>query len=106
MPRLEVPEQFSPLVIDSDDVLVSAVKRAERDPEGGPDRSGDMIVRLYSVAVGQSRCNVRFGFPVAAAWISNMAEDRVSALTVDGESGCSVSLSPFEIVTLRIKAAL
>ncbi|MCK4602085.1 MAG: hypothetical protein KAU28_06445, partial [Phycisphaerae bacterium] len=97
------PDRILSVTFDCDEVLISAFKWAERGADGAPDKSGDLILRIYSVAAEAHKCGVGFGFPIAAVWLSNLAEDCVSTLDLDRQGRCSIDLSPFEIKTLRIR---
>lgn len=91
--------------MSSPNVFVESVKLAE-------DRSGDVILRLYEACGSRAiDVNIAFGFDAAVVWTTDLLErpdgpDVDCGLTVDGFSigeGSSVTLSmrPFEIITLR-----
>ncbi|GGO94146.1 alpha-mannosidase [Wenjunlia tyrosinilytica] len=84
---------------DSPAVTVEAVKLAD-------DRSGDVVVRLYESLGGRARARLRTGFPLAGAEVTDLLERPVpeQEATFD-EQGVSVSLRPFQILTLRLSPA-
>ncbi|GAA5016049.1 glycoside hydrolase family 38 C-terminal domain-containing protein [Terrabacter aeriphilus] len=89
----------------SDAVVVEAVKLAE-------DRSGDVVVRLYEAHGGRARARLVPGFAVAEVVETDLLERPLAepAALVDGGSaddtdaaGATLSLRPFQIVTLRLR---
>jgi alpha-mannosidase len=79
-------------------VFVEAVKLAE-------DRSGDVIVRLYEALGGRATgVDVDFGFAVGSVAQVDLLERPLGA-TWDAGSPVSLTLRPFEIVTLRVQRA-
>ncbi len=97
LPERRVPgdAQVAPLVTVGDDaVVVTAVKLAD-------DGSGDVVVRLYESRGGRARTKVTAGFALASASHCDLLErPTADAETAGGE--ISLSLRPFEIVTLRL----
>jgi alpha-mannosidase len=91
--------EVSPLVrVSSPQVFVEAVKLAE-------DRSGDVIVRLYEALGGRATgVGVDFGFAVGSVTQVDLLE-RPLGSTWDAGSPVSLTLRPFEIVTLRVQRA-
>ncbi|EST38440.1 hypothetical protein N566_07430, partial [Streptomycetaceae bacterium MP113-05] len=93
-----------PLVaLDGDQVVVEALKLAE-------DRSGDVIVRLYEAHGGRGRATLAAGFPVRSVAETDLLERpmdsplaRLGDLTSEGT--VSLTLRPFQIVTLRLTPA-
>ncbi|MCA5922757.1 alpha-mannosidase [Curtobacterium oceanosedimentum] len=89
----------APLVtVSSPQVFVEAVKLAE-------DRSGDVVVRLYEGLGGRaSDVAVDFGFDVASVTVVDLLERPVGASWDAGEP-VSLTLRPFELVTVRVRRA-
>ncbi|MGW6917209.1 alpha-mannosidase [Kitasatospora sp. NPDC054939] len=96
-------EAVEPLVAsDHDAIVVSAVKLAD-------DGSGDLVVRVYEAHGGRAAGRLAVSFPVAGAVPCDLLErpwdgtrGRV-ALAQDG--AVELELRPFELVTLRLRAA-
>ncbi|MET9244409.1 glycoside hydrolase family 38 C-terminal domain-containing protein [Nonomuraea sp. NPDC003709] len=87
--------EVEPLVtVDDDAVVVTAVKLAD-------DGSGDVIVRFHESRGGRARATLTPGFPVAEV----VATDLLERPTGAPGQGLSMSLRPFELVTLRLKRA-
>ncbi|MEV4109447.1 glycoside hydrolase family 38 C-terminal domain-containing protein [Nonomuraea sp. NPDC049695] len=85
--------EVEPLImVDDDAVVVTAVKLAD-------DGSGDVIVRFHESRGGRARATLTPGFPVAEVVATDLLERPT------GEGTLSVSLRPFELVTLRLKRA-
>ncbi|OII36758.1 alpha-mannosidase [Curtobacterium sp. MMLR14_010] len=104
--RLNLPVRSAPgtavveplVVVASPQVFVEAVKLAE-------DRSGDVIVRLYEALGGRATgVGVDFGFEVGSVTQVDLLERPLGA-TWDAGSPVSLTLRPFEIVTLRVQRA-
>ncbi|MER5304680.1 glycoside hydrolase family 38 C-terminal domain-containing protein [Streptomyces lasiicapitis] len=103
--RINLPErrvtgsgaEVAPLVaVDDDAVVVTAVKLAD-------DGSGDVIVRFHEARGGRARTRLTFGFDVGSLAVTDLLErplDGASAPQRDGAE-VSVTLRPFELVTLR-----
>ncbi|MFI9026477.1 alpha-mannosidase [Streptomyces sp. NPDC053560] len=104
--RINLPERavrgarpVEPLVgVDNDAVVVEAVKLAE-------DRGGDLVVRLYEAAGGRAGATLTAGFPVTAAYATDLLErplaDTPPYAVADG-GRVTLALRPFQILTLRL----
>ena len=90
------PSSYALITVDSSDVVVEAVKKAED--------SADIIVRLYECAHSGARSKVRFGFPVAAIIETNLMEETLAELPLTDNS-VSLTFQPFEIKTLKVTRA-
>ncbi len=81
--------------------IVEVAKAAE-------DGSGDLIVRLFEALGSRSRACVRFGRAVTGVRVVDLLEDErpgvpsVALETSDDGREVSVTLAPFQIVTLRM----
>lgn len=88
----------APLVaIDDEAVVVESVKLAD-------DRCGDVVVRLYEARGARATARLTAGFPLAGVVSTDLLERRY-ADSRDYEvvdSGVTVALRPFEILTLRL----
>ncbi|MBQ1084685.1 glycoside hydrolase family 38 C-terminal domain-containing protein [Nocardiopsis sp. B62] len=110
LPVRELPGDavVEPLVtVDDPGVVVESVKLAD-------DRSGDVVVRLYEARGGRAHTSVGTGFPVSGVRAVNLLEEdypEAPELHSAGASGAddtgpglvSVSLRPFQILTLRFE---
>ncbi|MEU6115741.1 glycoside hydrolase family 38 C-terminal domain-containing protein [Streptomyces sp. NPDC047117] len=104
--RINLPERavrgarpVEPLVgVDNDAVVVEAVKLAE-------DRGGDLVVRLYEAAGGRAGATLTAGFPVTAAYATDLLERPLAdapPYTVADGGRVTLALRPFQILTLRL----
>ncbi|WP_030617230.1 alpha-mannosidase [Streptomyces sclerotialus] len=104
--RINLPERtvrggrdVEPLVhVDNDAVVVEAVKLAE-------DRGGDLVVRLYEAAGGRAEATLTAGFPVTAAYATDLLERPLAdapPYTVADGGRVALALWPFQIRTLRL----
>ena len=86
----------APLItLDSDDVVVEAIKLAE-------DRSGDVVVRLYAASGGRANATVRADFPVRSVQSVDLLERPLDIGQVwTNPAAAVVSFRPFQIVSLR-----
>lgn len=80
--------------IDEPGVQLSAVKRAD-------DGGGDLIVRLYEACGDRRQVSVRLAAPVRSVVRCNALEEPLEAIDV-ADGFVSITLRPFEIVTLRL----
>jgi alpha-mannosidase len=78
----------------SPNVIIETIKRAE-DGEG-------IIVRLYESQRKRGPVRLTTGFPVEAAWETNLLEENESALRVENDA-IQLELTPYQIMTLRVK---
>lgn len=87
--------QLAPfIVVDRTHVVVETVKRAE-------DGAG-VIVRLYESQRRRGPVSLRCGLPLASAWRTNLLESNEAELPLD-DGQLTLSLRPYEIVTLRLQ---
>lgn len=93
------PGPIEPLVrIDHPSVLVESLKLAE-------DRSGDVVVRLYESEGTRAKATVTFDFDVDSIIATDLIEREIDApagFAVD-DGIVSLTLRPFQLVTLRAK---
>jgi alpha-mannosidase len=88
----------APLVtVDNDAVVVESVKLAD-------DRSGDVVLRLYEARGARATARLTTGFALRSAVSTDLLERRYadSQDFVVAEDSITLSLRPFEIVTLRL----
>ncbi|MFI8930106.1 alpha-mannosidase [Streptomyces sp. NPDC053474] len=96
--RVAETGDVAPLVrVDHPGVTVESVKLAE-------DRSGDVVVRLYESRGGRARAVLTSAFAVARAEVTDLLERPLHPAATTG-AGLSLSLRPFQIVTLRLRPA-
>jgi len=88
-------EERSMLNISKKNVIIDTVKTAE-------DNSGDIIIRLYECMKMLTHTTLNIGFGVKEAYITNMLEENQKAVEVKNNQ-ISLTVKPFEVVTLRIK---
>jgi alpha-mannosidase len=81
------------IISHAPDVILETVKWAE-DGEG-------MIVRLYESQRKRGAARLSTGFPLAAAWETNLLEENQRELEVE-QDGLTLQVRPFQIVTLRL----
>ncbi|MGW7041813.1 alpha-mannosidase [Streptomyces avermitilis] len=106
--RINVPErkvtggrEVAPLLaVTQDAVVVTAVKLAD-------DGSGDVVVRFHESRGGRTRATLKAGFEVAAVSVTDLLERPLADAREPGVDGDRITLSlrPFELVTLRLKRA-
>jgi alpha-mannosidase len=90
----EMPNEYSLVTVDCDNVLVEAIKEAEYGDE--------TVVRLYDCKNTRSKTTVKFGFDITEAYLGNLSEKKLKKLTVKNNA-VTVEVKPFEIVTLIVK---
>ncbi len=77
-------------------MVIETIKQAE-DGDG-------LIVRLYESQRRRGRITLRCGFPLAAAWRTNLLEENQERLAVAGAE-LELDSRPFQIITLRLQPA-
>lgn len=88
-----LPEKYSLVFTDKDNVIVEAVKKAE-DSDG-------VIVRMYECHNRRCRVQVTFGQKLASAAECNLLEEEEKELECNGNQ-VSLTMMPYEIKTLKI----
>ncbi len=88
-----IPESFSLLTLDRDNVICETLKEAENG-EG-------TVIRLYECKNIRTNVSANIGIPFKKAYICDLLENELCELTVEN---CSVSfpIKGFEIVTLKL----
>jgi alpha-mannosidase len=80
-------------------VRISAVKRAD-------DGSGDLVVRLYEACGDRATTTISTARRLSAAARCNLLEEPLADGSLDVADGIvDIALRPFELVTLRLRAA-
>ncbi|MET8690087.1 glycoside hydrolase family 38 C-terminal domain-containing protein [Streptomyces sp. NPDC004732] len=102
--RINLPERritggsdVAPLVtVDEDAVVVTAVKLAD-------DGSGDVVVRFHESRGGRAKATLTTGFAAGSVAVTDLLERPLDGVTAPelADDAVSVTLRPFELVTLR-----
>ncbi len=87
-----LPEQHSLLSLDTDTAIIEVVKQAE-------DGNG-LIVRVFDSHGTHGRARATVNHPLASAEWTNLLEERLGDVSLDGD--IELALSPYEIRTLRL----
>jgi alpha-mannosidase len=96
---VEGAQAVDPLVtVDNPAVVVEAVKLAE-------DHSGDLVIRLYEALGGRAAATVALEVSWTEAWTTDLLERPSDVSSWTTGDLVHLSLKPFEIVTLRVRAA-
>ncbi len=89
----DLPESYSLVSVDCDNVILETVKQAEE---------GDaLIFRMYDCYNRRTMPTVRFGFDVASVAVCDLMEREETPLAVT-DNAVTVPVKPFEIVTLKV----
>lgn len=88
------PAQAGYLSIGGDNVMLSAVKKAED--------SDDMIVRFFETAGQDGEATLTFAEAPSAAWETDMMENDLEAIAVSGNA-ITVPLGHNEVKTLKVR---
>ncbi len=89
----KISDNYSFVSCSNENIVIETVKQAEKD--------NDIIVRLYESKNGTECTNLKFGFDVSNAYITDMLENVINEISVTDNS-VSLSLSNFEILTLKV----
>ncbi|MFC4035000.1 alpha-mannosidase [Streptomyces polygonati] len=97
-PGPDAPPRPPLVAVDHPDVLIETVKLAD-------DRCGDVVVRLYESRGGRARTTLTTAFPLAAAEETDLLEDRLTDHPHTPDGAITLTLRPFQILTLRLRRA-
>jgi alpha-mannosidase len=89
-----LPESYSLLSCNRDNVIVETVKESED--------GNDLIVRMYETKNMRSTVELTFGFAPKSVSVCTLMEEDEADLPVDGNK-VTLTVNPFEIITLKIK---
>jgi alpha-mannosidase len=89
----EAPTEKSFVSIDTPNVIIEAVKKAE-DDDG-------IIIRLYEAAQQSASATLQFGFPVKSVEGVNLMETSIEPVSVKADA-LTLDFHPFEIKTIKV----
>ena len=92
---LVLPREQSFIGIDGENIVLSAVKKAEKDNK--------VIIRLYNTSNEQSKATLRFSKPLSEAFIVNLKEEAIDRLNIAGDYIDNLVLKPKQIVTIAVR---
>lgn len=88
-----LPDSYSMVTVDKENIFVEAVKEAEDDDS--------VIVRLYDAFDTRTKVKVKFGFDVEKVETASILEEPEGEIPVAGNQ-VELTVKPFEIVTLKV----
>ena len=88
-----LPDEYSFISCDKDNVVIDCVKQAEDD--------GNIIVRLYEAKRIRSNATINFGFDVKKVYITDMLENIEKEVVVK-DNAITLPINTFEVVTLKV----
>ena len=91
-----LPERFDVLECDRENILCEVVKEAEDSEE--------TVLRLYEIAGAKTEAKIRLGFAAERVVLTDLLENETEVLPVE-DNAVKLTFSPFEIHTLRVRAA-
>jgi alpha-mannosidase len=80
--------------IEAENVIIETIKKAEEND--------DIILRLYESSGAATRTLLTFNAEIAAIWQTNLLEEVEKSLEHQ-QKAVALTLSPFEILTLRVR---
>lgn len=89
-----LPSEFSLVRLDSDNVVVEVVKKAED--------SDDVIIRLYECYNRRTNVELTFFKKLSEVWECDMLENGIETVNVEG-NGFKFHIKPYEIKTFKLK---
>lgn len=92
---LQNPFAYTLLETDRENVVIETIKQAE-DGDG-------LIVRLYESQRQRGLVTLRTGFPLQAAWRTNLLEENQAPLDVVTDYEVAFEIRPFQIITVRLQ---
>ncbi|MBO3802386.1 MAG: alpha-mannosidase [Candidatus Brockarchaeota archaeon] len=91
-----MPEKFSFLSVDAENVVLSALKKAEDSEE--------LVLRAYEAAGKGAKARVEVSLGIQHAEETDLMERGIGALRTDGRA-IELELEPFEIKTVKLRTA-
>jgi len=91
----DLPSEFSFLDISPDNIILSALKKAED--------SDEVVLRLFETTGDATKAVVKFFRKIERAALANLLEDEEQELAVEDNSKLTIEIKPFEIVTLKLR---
>jgi alpha-mannosidase len=94
----ELPENYSLVSCEADNVILETVKKAE-DGDG-------YIFRMYEAKNRRTDFTLRFGFDIKSVELCDLIENPISPVELNGSGNTntvSLTAKPFEILTLRVR---
>jgi len=88
-----LPEEFSFVSADKDNVIIDTVKMAEKTDE--------IIIRMYECCNRRTETVLTFGFDVNNVAVCDLMENELTNIKVNNNS-VKFEINPYEIVTLKI----
>lgn len=90
-----MPEAFSLVGSDADNVTVETVKQAEAGT--------GLVLRVAETANRRAEAKLRFGLPIASARLVSLMEENAGPELPISEQTITLCLHPFEILTILVK---
>jgi alpha-mannosidase len=90
----DLPSELSFLSISPDNIILSALKKAED--------SDEVVLRLFETTGEATQAEIKFFQKIKRATFANLLEEEEQELTVDGNK-LTLEVKPFEIVTLKLE---
>lgn len=92
---LILPSQKSYVEVDSDNIIVEAVKKAED--------SDDIIIRLYESCGLSKKATLNLGFNAKKVQLVNLMEEYEGDINIEDGNKVTLKFRPFDILTLKIE---
>ncbi len=91
----KLPRELSFIQIEPDSLMVSAIKRAEKDK--------NLIIRLYNTSADQLEGRLSSFFPLIKAQIAELNEEPKEDLQIKDQNTVKFKVRPRQIITLALK---
>jgi len=89
-----VPESFSMITLDRENVICETVKEAEQ--------GSDLVFRLYESKNMRGKVNIKLGFKAEKAYLCDMLENEIEELPLN-DGVITTEIKGFEILTIKVK---
>lgn len=95
MPKTDgnLPEEFSLVSADCENIVIETVKKAEEDDS--------VIIRMYESFDSKTNVTLTFGTCFKEAYLCNMLEENIEKLELS-ENSLTLPIKNFEIITLKL----
>jgi len=89
-----MPKAWGFVTIEPENVLMSALKRAEEDDS--------LVLRLYNPTPSSIEAKVHLSMPLRSAELTDFEERRKESLSIEGQ-GLSITVEPKKVLTIRLE---
>jgi alpha-mannosidase len=92
--KKQLPLNLSYIDIDSDNIIISAIKKAESDEA--------LVIRCFNLTVKEQSDVIRLYKNISKVFRTNMKEENIEAIKLTGKNCFRINIKPKKIETFKI----